>query len=40
MKNMSEEPISIEQKILRLNLDHSRYGTVAEIGAKKARRAA
>jgi hypothetical protein len=30
---MSEEPISIEQKILRLNLDHSRYGTIAEIGA-------
>ena len=30
---MSEEPISIEQKILRLNLDESRYGTLAEIGA-------
>jgi hypothetical protein len=30
---MSEEPISIEQKILQLNLDHSRYGTIAEIGA-------
>ncbi|HXJ96102.1 MAG TPA: TonB-dependent receptor [Terriglobia bacterium] len=30
---MSQEPISIEQKILRLNLDKSRYGTLAEIGA-------
>src|SRR5215472_11373769 len=30
---MSQEPISIEQKILRLNLDASRYGTLAEIGA-------
>ena len=30
---MSEEPISIEQKVLRLNLDKSRYGTLAEIGA-------
>jgi hypothetical protein len=33
MENMSQEPISIEQKILQLNLDHSRYGTLAEIGA-------
>jgi hypothetical protein len=31
-ENMNQEPISIEQKILRLNLDHSRYGTLAEIG--------
>ena len=30
---MSQEPISIEQKALRLNLDKSRYGTLAEIGA-------
>ena len=30
---MSEEPISIEQKVLRLNLDKARYGTLAEIGA-------
>jgi hypothetical protein len=29
---MDQEPISLEQKILRLNLDHSRYGTMAEIG--------
>jgi hypothetical protein len=30
---MSQEPISIEQKALELNLDKSRYGTLAEIGA-------
>jgi hypothetical protein len=30
---MSQEPIAVEQKILRLNLDNSRYGTLAEIGA-------
>ncbi len=30
---MSQEPISIEQKALQLNLDESRYGTLAEIGA-------
>jgi len=30
---MSQRPISVEQKILRLNLDKSRYGTLAEIGA-------
>src|SRR6516165_3355636 len=30
---MSQEPASIEQKTLRLNLDASRYGTLAETGA-------
>jgi len=30
---MSQEPASIEQKTLRLNLDPSRYGTLAETGA-------
>jgi hypothetical protein len=30
---MSQEPTSIEQKTLRLNLDPSRYGTLAETGA-------
>jgi hypothetical protein len=30
---MSQEPISIEQKALQLNLDKTRYGTLAEIGA-------
>lgn len=30
---MSQEPISIEQKALALNLDIARYGTLAEIGA-------
>jgi hypothetical protein len=30
---MSQEPTSIEQKALALNLDESRYGTLAEIGA-------
>lgn len=30
---MSREPISVQQKTLQLNLDKSRYGTLAEIGA-------
>jgi hypothetical protein len=30
---MSQEPASIEQKTLQLNLDKSRYGTLAEVGA-------
>jgi hypothetical protein len=30
---MSQEPVSIEQKALQLNLDKSRYGTLAEVGA-------
>jgi hypothetical protein len=30
---MTQEPIAVEQKILRLNRDNSRYGTLAEIGA-------
>lgn len=33
IESMSQEPISIEQKALQLNLDKSRYGTLAEIGA-------
>ncbi len=31
--NRSHEQIPIQQKALRVNLDHGRYGTLAEIGA-------
>ena len=30
---MENEPLSVERKALRINLDPSKYGTFAEIGA-------
>ena len=31
--NMEEEDLAVERKALRINLDSSKYGTFAEIGA-------